>query len=142
MGIEELRIGNYVEYNGCTGVVSAIHSPVPCSDKEYNDIGLVELVLSGIVTARINEIQPIPLTEDLLLKFGFEKKSYVTSGIEIEIVFYQIRNIVIYLLRDFFEIEIITSYGQFNLHKTFPKKLHRLQNIIKELTGEELEIKK
>lgn len=142
MGIEELRIGNYVEYNGCTGVVYAVHSPIPCEDEHFRDIGIVELVIGGIVTARIDEIQPIPLTEELLLKFGFERKSYTTEGVEIEIVFYQIGNIVIYLLRDFFEIEIITSSGHFNLRKTFPKNLHQLQNLYHSLTGQELEIKK
>lgn len=142
MVIEELRIGNYVEYNGCTGIVYAVHSPMPCEDEHFRDIGIVELVIGGIVTARIDEIQPIPLTEELLLRFGFERKSYTTKGVEIEIVFYQIRNIVIYLLRDFFEIEIITSSGQFNLRKTFPKNLHHIQNIIHSLTGQELKIKK
>lgn len=146
MVISELRIGNYVEYNGYTGIVSALHSPVPCSDKEYNDIGLVELVLGGIVTARIDEINPIPLTEDLLLKLGFSDKEYKDGYIGIDINSDSITTDFVLtkpLVMGEFQKSFSWEYraGNIPFFKQI-KFLHRLQNLYYSLTGEELEIKK
>lgn len=88
----------------------------------------------------IGSISSIVITEELLLKCGFDRTTYITKGIEIEITYYKLKNIVIYLLHDFFEIEIITPDGQFNLYKSFEKHLHQLQNLFFALTGQELEV--
>jgi|SRR5690606_18891832 len=118
----ELRIGNYVR----------------CVEGNIIKINKEDFIC---ILTNTYEVDPIPLTEEILLKCGFERKSYTTKGVEIEVIYYKIGNIVVYLMRDFFEIEITTSSGQFNLHKTFPKKLHQLQNLYFALTGEELEVK-
>lgn len=139
MVIEELRIGNYVEYNGCTGVVCAIHSPMPCEDEHFRGIGVVELILRGIVTARIDEIKPIPLTEELLLRFGFElddedEDKYIISG-----------DVCDYILEKTFDGTYIigVNHGDNTLYFSWDIiHMHQLQNIIYSLTGQELEIKK
>lgn len=143
MCIEELRIGNYVEYNGCTGVVYAVHSPIPCDDEHFRDIGIVELVLGGIVTVRIDEIQPITLTEDLFLKCGFIKDS-TNNTIWMDM---QTHYLEFNAMPDGFypthaqyaEISIEIEQ-RVSLNKI--TNLHQLQNIIYSLTGQELEIKK
>lgn len=135
MKIEELRIGNYVEYNGCTGIVSAIHSPMPCEDEHFNDIGIVELILGGIVTVRIDEIKPIPLTEELLLKFGFELRCKTEEG-----VIYGIGNTtLIYCHTDDNDFGFFLN-GYHN--DVYIRLFHQLQNLYYSLTGQELEIKK
>jgi hypothetical protein len=71
---EELRLGNRVIYNGYEAVVCGIQSPATLEDKRYSDKYLVEIYLGGgITTVTIDEIEPIPLTGEILEKFGFKK---------------------------------------------------------------------
>lgn len=134
MRIEELRIGNFVEYNGCTGIVYAVHSPMPCEDEHFRDIGIVELVIGGIVKARIDEIQPIQLTEELLLKLGFEKSDKLYSTWFNHYYWNITSGDISFNLIDNGTLECI-SYRHI-------KSMHQLQNLIYAIDGEELEIKK
>jgi hypothetical protein len=59
MKASELRIGNYVYANKKVREIS------------HSDIS--EIVHETIVPKYINEYKPIPLTEEWLVKFGFEK---------------------------------------------------------------------
>ena len=64
-----LRIGNYIEYNG--EIIKLDGSLLCCYIQNELEFPL----------------NPIPLTEEILLKFGFEKKGdfwFVKSGIKIE----------------------------------------------------------
>ena len=66
---QELRIENYVEYNG--EIIKLDGSLLCCYIQNELEFPL----------------NPIPLTEEILLKFGFEKKGdfwFVKSGIKIE----------------------------------------------------------
>ena len=84
---------------------------------------------------------PIPLTEEWLLKFGFEKNEISTSLKDFYIINYQLENFVVYLLESSFEIELINKSGeQFNLFINQKKQVHILQNLYFYLTGKELEI--
>lgn len=69
----ELRLGNYVLYNGQIAVVSGINSPAPRKDKNFDGKYVIELVLDGLIDCTPEELEPIILTEELLLKFGFNK---------------------------------------------------------------------
>jgi len=69
----ELRLGNYVLYNGQTAIVSGINSPAPRKDKNFDGKYVIELVLGGLIDCTPEELEPIPLTEEILLKLGFEK---------------------------------------------------------------------
>jgi hypothetical protein len=85
--------------------------------------------------------EPIPLTEDILLKCGFKLVKLKTSIKDFYVVYYKKDNFVVYIMSDFFEVELINNSGeQFNLFKTFKKELHTLQNLYFALTGEELQI--
>ena len=63
MNANELRINNWVGWNGPSHYENALVSAIS-KDEIFFKCGD-----SGL----INEIEPIPLTEEWLLKFGFEK---------------------------------------------------------------------
>ncbi len=67
----ELRLGNYVLYNGQVAIVSGINSPAPRKDKRFDGKYVIELVLGGLIDCTPEELEPIALTEELLLKLGF-----------------------------------------------------------------------
>ena len=114
MKASELRIGNLVQ--------------------SYADIITVEyvdkLLLKGFfhrdiiynTSIQIKHCKPIPLTEEWLLKFGFEKR-YETC--------FQYKN---FILNDKFIMMDIDITIQL-------KYVHQLQNLYHALTGEELTIK-
>ena len=78
----ELRLGNYVLYNGQIAVVSGINSPAPRKDKKFDGKYVIELVLDGLIVCTPEELEPIILTGSLLLDFGFKKigRQYSTRG--------------------------------------------------------------
>lgn len=69
--IKELRIGNYLEYNGINGIIYGLQSPFPRKEKRFNHKQLVTLIIGGMSTICLDECNPIPLTEEWLVKFGF-----------------------------------------------------------------------
>ena len=130
MRATDLRIGNYVRYLNKLAKVRQIRS---------NKILLKSIGIPQIVY--VDYIEPIELTEEILLKCGFEKTTIPTAIKDIFIVYYKKDSFVVYLMNDFFEIELITKDGeQFNLFRTFKKELHILQNIYQLLENQELTI--
>lgn len=127
----ELRIGNLVTLSG--SLILTVY-------EIHEDCFYAKDAKGSSFKNTWADIQPIPLSEEVLLKCGFKRIANLISGSEIEIVYYQNGKIIVYLLKDFFEIEIETSSGIFNLHHTFEKHLHQLQNLYYALTGEELEV--
>lgn len=117
MKSNELRIGNYVYLKS--------------KSKEYE-------ILSGqeIDTGTDSEdFEPISLTEEWLLKFGFEKNAGYGT--------YDKNKISLY----FGEIMLSDKKGRtyFNswaILEHSPKYVHELQNLYFALTGEELEVSK
>jgi len=118
MKANELRIGNYVNadgnhkkvYNLYSNGWDFLHDDIDCRFVEYQNT------------------KPIPLTEDWLLKFGFEKKGS----------FYRIKNsrFVEVIMHD--EGIDVTNYSVLLPHI---KSVHQLQNLYFALTNEELTIK-
>ncbi|ATL45427.1 hypothetical protein [Elizabethkingia bruuniana] len=123
MNSQELCIGNYVLY-----------ADVICKVEGYNNDGFLET--NGVI-APISAYDPVILTEKILIDFGFTKKSWKTEGVVIEYFYYIKNHVIVYLLIDSFEIEVVTSSGQFNLHKQW-KFVHQLQNIYYDFNKEEL----
>lgn len=120
MKSNELRIGNYVNRLGRLTTILAV--------QEADGIGYVSTPLSGTVT--INQIEPIALSEDWLIKAGFIKPEYSS------IVEYHYGDIELYFLTK-------DECYQFE-HKKIVIDLyyvHQLQNLVHSLTGEELEFK-
>src|SRR5690606_11008298 len=69
----ELRLGNYVLYNGQTAIVSGINSPAPRKDKNFDGKYIIELSLGGLIDCTPEELEPLPLIQERILKLSFEK---------------------------------------------------------------------
>lgn len=128
MKANELRIGNWVDYEKTTHIITAIDSgnygrsrwiKQSASEPDYEHT--------------FKEIEPISLTPEILEKAGFHKHNNA------------------WVMPDFNENNYTKDYftiwdydGTYNLNTTqFPielKSLHQLQNLYFALTGEELEI--
>ena len=114
MRVEELRIGNYTY--------------------PFDDINLVDdkTIFRDLIEVTYKDIKdtynlhPIPLTEEWLLKFGFEK----LEGWD-DTFFFQLNNVQItdYNVSG-------CDYDSFNI-----RHVHQLQNLYFALTGEELKLK-
>ena len=102
MNVTELRVGNYVNF----GIVN---EPI-------------EVLSINPNSTTIEMASPIPLTEDWLLKFGFDK-----CGIDDEIRYYKDEYYIEFMS---FKIQEVTIC---NL-----KYVHQLQNLYFALTQEEL----
>jgi hypothetical protein len=136
MKVQDLRIGNYIIYEATTHIVSAIgRSGVyswwvkdgePVIEYYVKDAGGVQVV--NPYFDQISNYEPIPITEEWLLKFGFEK-SFDT-------------NFTLEFLHHELEINI-SGYGTWlNTQDIVSVKyVHQLQNLYFALTGEELTIK-
>lgn len=124
---QELRIGNNVNTELGIAEVIGIYEDVVdvkgvsvIDNSSENKISISTRSFDGCV--EYEKIQPIPLTEEIILKFGFEKKGdfwFVKSGIKIEN-----RNNGFSYFRYLNEIKILS--------------VHQLQNLYFALTGEEL----
>lgn len=133
MDIKELRVGNTIWRPCCYDEVIEI--------KENGIIGLDSL--RGLIP--YSEIEPIPITEELLLKIGFKKKRdgylhYSDRNDEFSIKFDLGYAFIEYANLCFNPEDITeTNYGS---SLEFPNTLHihTLQNIWHLLTGKELEV--
>lgn len=125
MKAEELRFGNWFSYRGCF---------------EYQVTALLELSVEFL---HINnkhyfrdyvDIKPIPLTEEWLVKFGFERTYYgrELNGFHLEASSRIVKTDVLCG----FSLEVIPE------EKYIPiNDVHQLQNLYYALTNEELTIK-
>ena len=116
MKAQELRIGNWIEtLSGMEQCVDVLCDSVNTKSIEGINYG---------------EINPIPLTEEWLVKFGFEKRRYIHEGI----IFGkdEFWDLEYYIAHDIYEI------SQLEIDNL--KYVHQLQNLYFALTGNELEI--
>ena len=123
MDARELRIGNYIQYFGNVAQVEGIVN-------ESNGFGLQ---LNGGDFASINSqsLEPIPLTEEWLVKFGFKYKG---------------NGLYTYGFKNMFKVNchefgIDFYYGNTYPYYVKPNFVHGLQNLYFALTREELTIK-
>jgi hypothetical protein len=109
MKAEELRIGNWIKYEG-------------------NEIQLTKQKFKlSVFTLGLDELhEPIPLTKEWLIRFGFEYNYsfdlYSKSGFDIQ------------LLENGIEFYI----GEYGSYFTWIECIHSLQNLYFALTGQEL----
>lgn len=121
MEAKELRIGNYVEYAGETVKISGVTEENP-----FIDMITVDYL-------EYDEIFPIPLTEEWLVKLGFSEiggcneKDFTNGDYNIFINSIGEVNFLFFREGDWYQK---ISY------------VHQLQNLYFALTGEELTIKK
>jgi len=137
MEAKELRLGNYVYVEAFDSIatISALGKVPNLIENAYSNY--IGFDIEGIGYGQ-NACNPIPITEEWLVKFGFEK---VIIYSVVEQIHYQNSNCWIYLIQNGFEFELITKGGRFNLFKTY-KYVHELQNLYFAITGEELIFKK
>lgn len=144
MKLQDLRIGNYVVYEATTHIVSAIgrsgiyswwvKDGEPVIEYCLKDAGGVQV--EDPYFDQISNYEPMPITEEWLLKFGFEKSTldgdntwlnlryrYLTFSSDESVEFKKV-----YLTVS--RMDIICEY------------VHELQNLYFALTGEELTIRK
>ena len=121
---KEFRIGNLVEYDGRVFEIDSVSEVLPTLNTIEFGIGVVDW----------NNLKPIPLNEDWLVKFGFENVddeidysefvlNYVTiegNGSDKQEPFHFVRGV------------------DYRERKTEIKYVHQLQNLYFALTGIEL----
>jgi len=118
MKAQELRIGNLVRYNNKDLVVRLISNWEFSKNEIQDDISLTEC-------------EPIPLTEEWLLKFGFEK-FHVKNAFGQE---YYYKGVSIFFINNEFRYYLHT-----NRHWVAYEFVHEIQNLYFAF-GEELTIK-
>jgi len=123
MEVRELRIGNLVSYDNRVFEIDTIA-------KEFPTLNTIDF---GIGVVDWNNIEPIPITEEWLIKFGFIfvqfslKKDYKK--------FISIEGIRINIYKD-----IPCAFIVLNRSTKQLKYIHQLQNLYFALTQKELEI--
>lgn len=122
MKATELRIGNYYQYAGDSGIVYTQVQAI-----KYNQFGL----LSDFNGTNFEICKPIPLTEEWLLRFGFKAHTYEDE------VFGYVLNDFGYINEYQFRIRNFIDFEGIIIPKAI-KTVHQLQNLYFALTGEEL----
>jgi hypothetical protein len=118
INFKELRLDNYICIN------NNLH---PCRVKEITMSSvIVESIKENYSEPTINSMNPIPLTEEWLLKFGFYKSetfknSFIKKGVDI------------YIQDTAFWYDLLNNSIEI-------KSVHQLQNLFFALTNEELTI--
>jgi hypothetical protein len=125
MDVEELRIGNLVNHEQTTHVIKSIGGDRVSSvwiRGTYNDI----------YNSSIKHIKPIEITEEWLVRFGFEKETIRVAKIKT----YRLNGLSVWFNSD----KIISVYiGEQRVDDGCKiKYVHSLQNLYYALTGEEL----
>lgn len=119
MEANELRIGNYIQFGGNF-----------CKVSELQDGCFYVKHHSGFSMKNTSyELKPIPLTEEVLLKCGFEKSSlgYFT-------IFCGSNVMSVYCFDEFSRVKIVSQTI------CCVNYLHQLQNLYFALTGKELQL--
>ena len=117
----ELRIGNLVEWNNEIGIISQLFE--------------MEVVFKCGESDLYTALKPIPLTEEWLLKFGFNKQG---NTIYKELNGFEFGTINTNRSKPRFYLQTQGSTSNITLPIKF---VHQLQNLYFALTGEELILK-
>jgi len=142
MKTQELRIGNYLYYEHTTHIVSGVHGNKvyswwvkdgePVIEYEAKDISGTQVENPYLDV--ISQFEPIPLTEEWLIKLGFEKLTDSNDGFKNTTYTYTKGiSFIVY----FDGVRLSTNFWMGN-EKHY---VHQLQNLFYVLSGEELTIK-
>jgi len=140
MEATDLRIGNWVALKEQTKI--HLHQDCEIWADFENKVTIIEGGEGGMVHLWVDnqhvefeyhEIEPIPLTEEWLIKFGFENYGFLFLR-------YSIENILVVDLEDF--TSGINEHDVFWLLNKDMLYVHQLQNLYFALTGKELTIHK
>lgn len=134
----ELRIGNWVNYNNTICVIACIENDggMDGSVKLY-PVNIPKGTVVCVKTVSTSNIQSIPLTEEILLKCGFCIEVYgaklILNGISL--IRIDGAKMDLRIPQSYFDVDID---GRYMRSISF---IHQLQNLYFALTGKELEIK-
>tara|TARA_R110002167_G_scaffold331706_1_gene538369 strand:+ start:16534 stop:16917 length:384 start_codon:yes stop_codon:yes gene_type:complete len=119
MKAADLRIDNWVEFLGKEMQLMGLtkHNGKNETARHYAEF-------KGLVPIKLMHLKPIPLTEEWLLKFGFEKYEFDHKENQ-----YRFKERLLVIRKGFF-----CDYGT----SVELKHVHQLQNLYYALTGEEL----
>lgn len=121
VNVKEFRIGNYIEWCGAIDFIKVINTKN--ENFEY-------IETCSYLDIPISEIKPIQLTEDILLKCGFEKGSNIIGDCYFIEHDFGISDFVLNITKtsnfNIYELDLTINY------------LHQLQNLYFALTNEEL----
>ena len=141
MNVNELRIGNLVKYHGIEWVVHSIRSSAPDKSERFNNVATIDIVGNdGIITARLDEVDPLSINMRRLSSLGLVEKYPLGEDFTVEEYTYRTD------IKGNLEIEVNLSDSTFTLQNLIGISLieysgvHTLQNIYFALTGEELTI--
>jgi hypothetical protein len=123
MKVSELRIGNWVKF--------------PKPDFGYLNPGQITLTTFADMYDDDNRVEPIPLSEEWLLKFGFEKITYGNGGYQIT----STKGKIVVLTDN--SVYVYSGLGDEESYGFRPDidYVHQLQNLYYSLTSQELTIK-
>ena len=141
MKSQDLRIGNYVYYEHTTHIVDGIYenkiyswwvkNGEPVIEYEMKDIG--GAMVKNPYRDVISQYEPIPLTEEWLIKLGFEKLTDSNDGFKNTTYTYTKGiSFIVY----FDGVRLSTNFWMGN-EKHY---VHQLQNLFYVLSGEELKL--
>lgn len=151
MEAKELRIGNYVTVDnqdswrnleGVTLIVTGINNHMDSQDLEFfpDSDGKVSIKSEYETYGQFSQfIKPIPLTEEWLLKFGFEKEIIDDKFIRKTYYYIDDFEVEFHGKRIVFRVENRDSVMYFAHHTLF---VHQLQNLYFVITNNELTISK
>jgi len=133
MKASELRTENWVKYNDYYCLVGSIIQPSPLENQKYSDKWLLDLNIDGVITVPLEDVEPIPLTEEWLVVLGCNNKTEHFGAVG-EFNWYELPNGMpinwVLSSKCWIRIEGIDSVTI--------KYVHQLQNIYYVLTEEEL----
>ncbi len=150
MGTTDLRIGNFVTTIDRSG---EIHLPTGITKKigqiSFFKVDLYDFkrgfaIQNDSIRIDISDLSPIPLTEEWLLKFGFEKDD-LTEGLYTKIMLEYNLEVSQNGFSGTLEKDLLwfITIKAYNNQVTFQKRyVHQLQNLYFSLTGEELTLQK
>jgi hypothetical protein len=142
MKAEDLRIGNYVNYEQTTHKLVSINKDY-CSSIWIRDKNKIKLLTNH----GYKSIKPIPLTEQWLIDFGFKKSNHkwrddsISEGIFLEYSDKGIGNYYIEITEYGFHFcEFVREYNPYYEahHIKILKDVNQLQNLYFSLTEKEL----
>lgn len=132
MEAKDLRIGNWVNYK-TENIAQEI-----CSIQSDNTIRLKDSKGTNHGCYRMSYVEPIPLTEEWLIKFGFREMEFHLDNSSTKPCYYKNEGYLKINISD----EKNLFWFNYNGHLVKIKNAHSLQNLYHVLTNEELTIKK
>lgn len=136
----ELRIFNYIYYENSVNKIVGIHSPTPHQSTRFDSKYLIEINLPDPFIVPIDEIAFIPITPEWLERAGFVKE--FNSYKQLFFVDSINKKIIVCIgTKDCGHVDGFYYYDVVHEPKTKIEYVHTLQNLVKCLTGTELEFK-